>query len=140
MGGGARRDERRGRAATAAALHNACLPARSFFEARFTPVIDDIVIGDRWEHLKADLDGVRFTRVVLAPSPDLVATERDVGRGKRVLGEKWARYLDGALRGRWPAPASGSITAVRRRKKPWMRSCAGLRRSLILLLDRRWKS
>ncbi len=99
MGGGARRDERRGRAATAAALHNACLPARSFFEARFTPVIDDIVIGDRWEHLKADLDGVRFTRVVLAPSPDLVATERDVGRGKRVLGEKWARYLDGALRG-----------------------------------------
>jgi len=99
VGGGARRDERRGRAATAAALHNACLPARSFFEARFTPVIDDIVIGDRWEHLKADLDGVRFTRVVLAPSPDLVATERDVGRGKRVLGEKWARYLDGALRG-----------------------------------------
>ncbi len=79
-------------------LHNACLLARSFFEAGFTPVIDDIIIGERWEHLKADLDGVPFTLVIFAPAPDLVAAERDVGRGKRVLGDEWARYLDAALR------------------------------------------
>ena len=75
-------------------LRNACLLARSFFEAGFTPVIDDIIIGERWEHLKSDLEGLPLTLVVLAPKPEVVVA----GRGKRVLGEKWARYLDGELR------------------------------------------
>jgi len=79
-------------------LRNACLLAKSFFEAGFTIVIDDIIIGERWAHLKSDLEGLPFNLIVLAPSPKTVTKERDAGRGKRVLGEKWARYLDGALR------------------------------------------
>jgi hypothetical protein len=79
-------------------LRNACLLAKSFFEAGFTVVIDDILIGERWEHLKPDLEGLPFELIVLAPSPKAIAEERDADRGKRVLGEKWARYLDGALR------------------------------------------
>ena len=79
-------------------LHNASLLARSFLEAGFTPVVDDIIIGERYDQLKSELPGVPFEVIVLAPSPDLVAIKRDAGRGKRVLGEKWARYLDHALR------------------------------------------
>lgn len=79
-------------------LRNSCLLAKSFFEAGFTVVIDDIIIGERWEHLKSDLDGLPFELIVLTPSAETVAEQRDAGRGKRVLGEKWARYLDGALR------------------------------------------
>jgi len=79
-------------------LHNACLLARSFADAGFTPVIDDIILGDRWEHLQSDLAGYRFELIVLAPRPEIVVAQRDAGRGKRVLGENWAEYLDGALR------------------------------------------
>lgn len=79
-------------------LHNACLLAKSFVEAGFTAVIDDIIVGERYDELKSELAGVPFELVVLAPSPDVVAAHRDAGRGKRVLGEKWAHYLDDALR------------------------------------------
>ena len=79
-------------------LRNACLLAKSFFEAGFTVAIDDIIIGERWEHLKSDLEGLPFELIVLAPSSKTVAEERDAGRGKRVLGEKWATYLDRELR------------------------------------------
>jgi chloramphenicol 3-O-phosphotransferase len=79
-------------------LHNACLLAKSFLDAGFTPIIDDIIVGERYDELKSELVGVRLDLVVLAPSPDVVAAKRDAGRGKRVLGEKWARYLDDALR------------------------------------------
>ena len=33
-------------------LHNACLLARSFAEAGFTAVVDDIIIGDRFGQLR----------------------------------------------------------------------------------------
>ncbi|TMB66865.1 MAG: phosphotransferase [Chloroflexi bacterium] len=79
-------------------LHNACLLAVSFLDAGFTPVIDDIIIGERFDQLKSELAGLPFELIVLAPSPVIVAAKRDEGRGKRVLGEKWARYLDDALR------------------------------------------
>jgi len=79
-------------------LHNACLLARSFFEAGFSVVIDDIIIGERWDHLKEDLAGLPFDLVVLAPRPEVVAKQRDPGRGKRVLGEEWAAYLARELR------------------------------------------
>ena len=79
-------------------LHNACLLARSFFEAGFSVVIDEIIIGERYEHLKQNLAGLPFEIVVLAPRLEVVVNERDAGRGKRVLGDKWAAYLDRELR------------------------------------------
>ena len=79
-------------------LDNACLLARSFFEAGFTVVVDDIIIGERWRHLKSALKGVPFTLVVLAPKVEVVVPERDRNRGKRTLGEDWAHYLDRELR------------------------------------------
>jgi len=80
-------------------LRNACLLARSFYEAGFSAVIDDIIIGERYGHLKEELAGLSFELVVLAPRAEVVVKERDPSRGKRVvLGEKWATYLDDALR------------------------------------------
>jgi len=79
-------------------LHNACLLAKSFLEAGFIPVIDDIIIGQRYDHLNKNLAGLPFDLIVLAPSPEVVVSKRDGGRGKRVLGEKWAAYLDHELR------------------------------------------
>jgi hypothetical protein len=61
-------------------------------------VIDEIIIGVRYAHLKEDLAGLPFELVVLAPRAEVVVKERDAARGKRVLGEKWATYLDRELR------------------------------------------
>jgi predicted kinase len=61
-------------------LCNACLLARSFDEAGFSVVIDEIIIGERYEHLRQDLAGLPFDLVVLAPRPEVVVKERDVGR------------------------------------------------------------
>ncbi len=80
-------------------LRNACLLARSFYQAGFSVVIDEIIIGERYEHLDEDLAGLPFELVVLAPKPHVVVKQRDAQRGKRVvLGEEWAAYLDGELR------------------------------------------
>lgn len=80
-------------------LRNACLLARSFFEAGVTAVIDDIIIGERFDRLNEDLAGLPFELIVLAPRTEVVVKERDRGRGKRVvLGQKWATYLDDTLR------------------------------------------
>jgi hypothetical protein len=72
--------------------------ARSFYEAGFSVAIDDMIIGERYEDLKPDLSGLPFDLVVLAPWLEVVVNERDAGRGKRVLGDKWVAYLDDALR------------------------------------------
>jgi predicted kinase len=55
-------------------LRNMCLLGRSFFEAGFTAVLDDIVIGRRIDELREDLAGTGFMFVVLAPD---IATVRD---------------------------------------------------------------
>jgi len=77
-------------------LHNACLLARSFYAAGFSAVLDDIVIGERFDHLRAELQGLPFHLVVLAPDVATVKS-RDAARGKHV-GEEWADYLDAELR------------------------------------------
>jgi chloramphenicol 3-O-phosphotransferase len=77
-------------------LRNACLLARSFYEAGFTAVLDDIIIGERFHHLRADLAGLPFHLVVLAPEVATVEA-RDAGRDKTV-GGGWADYLDRELR------------------------------------------
>ncbi|QBD76091.1 phosphotransferase [Ktedonosporobacter rubrisoli] len=79
-------------------LKNMCLLARSFQVAGFTAVLDDIIMGERWQHLQEELLGIPFSLVVLAPSVETVAHQRDVNRAKQPLGETWATYLDQALR------------------------------------------
>jgi chloramphenicol 3-O-phosphotransferase len=78
-------------------LHHMCLLGRSFYEAGFTAVLDDIIVGERWVHLQEELRGLDFSLVVLAPSIEAVL-RRDANRATRQLGEAWAVYLDGALR------------------------------------------
>lgn len=77
-------------------LRNACLLVRSFHEAGFTAVIDDIIIGERWEHLREDLRGVPFHVVVLAPDVPTVEA-RDAARDY-TIGGGWAAYLDAEQR------------------------------------------
>lgn len=77
-------------------LRNACLLARSFYAAGFTAVLDDIIIGERFNHLCEDLAGVPFLLAVLAPSVAIVEA-RDAARDKTV-GGGWAEYLDRELR------------------------------------------
>jgi predicted kinase len=53
-------------------LRNACLLARSFREAGFTAVIDDIVAGPRLHQLLEELAGVPFSFVMLLPDFEIV--------------------------------------------------------------------
>ena len=78
-------------------LHNACLLGRSFVAAGFTAVVDDIVVGERVEHLLQELRGERFRFVMLTPNPDAVR-RREEGRGTR-LWEQWG-WLDEEIRER----------------------------------------
>ncbi|MGE0539887.1 MAG: AAA family ATPase [Dehalococcoidia bacterium] len=77
-------------------LTHMALLARSFFDAGFTVVLDDIILGDRYHHLVAGLHGYPFSLIVLAP---VLATvrQRDRDRPKRTLGDAWASYLDTEL-------------------------------------------
>jgi predicted kinase len=79
-------------------LHNMCLLGRSFFQAGFTVILDDIIIGERWQHLQEELHDLPFSLVVLAPQVEVVATQRDRNRGKAPQGHDWATYLDRELR------------------------------------------
>ncbi|HLY30956.1 MAG TPA: hypothetical protein VKQ36_08000 [Ktedonobacterales bacterium] len=79
-------------------LKNICLLGRSFFDAGFSVVLDDIIMGDRWRHLQEELQGIPFSLVVLAPRIDVVTQVRDVHRGKPPQGQAWAAHLDNALR------------------------------------------
>jgi predicted kinase len=79
-------------------LKNMCLLGISFFQAGFTVVLDDIILGGRWQELQEELEGYPFSLVVLAPSVDEVVQQRDRQRSKLPLGETWASYLDDAFR------------------------------------------
>jgi len=79
-------------------LKNLCLLGRSFFAAGFTVVLDDIIMGERWQHLQEELHDLPFSLVVLAPQVEVVASQRDRNRAKTPQGHAWAAYLDQALR------------------------------------------
>ena len=67
-------------------LKHMCLLGHSFYKAGFTVVLDDIILGDRWQELQRELEGVPFTLVVLAPRPEVVQQSRgalDVGEEER---------------------------------------------------------
>jgi predicted kinase len=53
-------------------LRNSTLLARSFVEAGFTAVIDDIIIGTRVDDLLEDLEGVPLSFVMLTPDYEVV--------------------------------------------------------------------
>jgi predicted kinase len=78
-------------------LKNMCLLGRSFSEAGFSVVLNDIIIGERWQHLQEELRGLPFSLVVLAPRLEVVQ-QRDLERAKDTQGEAWARYLDAEMR------------------------------------------
>lgn len=79
-------------------LKHMCLLGRSFLEAGFTVVLDDIITGESWPGVQTYLRGMPYTLIVLAPSVEVVAKLRDRSRAKRPLGEAWAIYLDRVLR------------------------------------------
>jgi predicted kinase len=79
-------------------LKNMCLLGRAFVEEGFSVVLDDIIIGDRWQELQNELHGLPFSLVVLAPSQEVVTRQRDGHREKSPQGEEWAAYLDHELR------------------------------------------
>ena len=68
-------------------LHNMCVLARSFVEAGFTAVLDDIIIGERARHLREEMADTPYTLVMLTPSLESVK-EREAGRGTQ-LWEQW---------------------------------------------------
>ena len=97
---GARWPERREMSAEAARqlrlrLRNACLLARSFVDAGFSAVVDDIVIGARLDDLLGELHGRRFIFVMLAPRLETIR-ERERGRGTR-LWQEWG-WMDAEIR------------------------------------------
>jgi predicted kinase len=74
--------------------HNMCLLARSFFDAGFTVVLDDIIVGERLAELREDLADVDFMFVLLQPSKETVR-ERERGRGTE-LWREW-EWLTGSI-------------------------------------------
>jgi len=78
-------------------LRNLCLLGRSFRDAGFTAVLDDIVIGLRVDDLLEELRGETFAFVMLTPNLESVI-EREKGRGT-ALHEVWA-WMDAEIRER----------------------------------------
>lgn len=75
-------------------LRNMCLLGRSFADAGFTAVLDDIIIGERAQHLREEMDATPYTLVMLTPSLESVKA-REAERGTR-LWEQWAWMDDEA--------------------------------------------
>jgi hypothetical protein len=80
-------------------LHNMCLLGTSFLQAGFTAVLDDIIIGERVEHLRGELAGRAFIFVMLTPNLDAVR-RREAGRGT-ALHEQWG-WMDEEIRSGTP--------------------------------------
>ncbi len=79
---------------------HACMLADSFFEAGFTPIIDDVVIGSRLEEFQSDISNRPLLLVVLAPSADVVR-RRDEVRAEKHVFHIWG-HLDETLRTETP--------------------------------------
>ena len=79
---------------------NACLLADSFFEAGFTVVVDDVVIGARLEEFVSDIRGRPLFFVMLAPRPEAVRA-RDASRAEKHVFDTWG-YLDAVVRNETP--------------------------------------
>ncbi len=79
---------------------HACMLADSFFEAGFTPVIDDVVIGSRVEEFQSDIRNRPLLFIMLAPSADVVKG-RDSARPEKQVFDKWG-HLDVVVRADTP--------------------------------------
>lgn len=75
---------------------NCCLLADSYFEAGFTPVIDDVVIGMRLDDFLNQLHSRPIRFVLLTPRIEVVQ-ERDAMRDNKHVFEIWG-YLDDNMR------------------------------------------
>jgi predicted ATPase len=75
---------------------NACLLADSFYEAGFSPVIDDVVIGKRLDDFLLDLRNRPVMFVLLTPSVSVV-DQRDASRGYKRVFSIWG-HLDEVMR------------------------------------------
>ena len=73
---------------------NVSMLADSFFEAGFTPVIDDIVIGAHIDEYVAVVSNRPLLFVMLVPAPEVIRA-REASRGKRMF-DKWAHLDDEA--------------------------------------------
>jgi broad-specificity NMP kinase len=74
---------------------NVSLIADSYFDAGFTPVIDDIVVGPHIDEYRENIRSRPLLFAMLAPRPDIVR-QREAGRNKHVF-DAWA-HLDDAIR------------------------------------------
>jgi chloramphenicol 3-O-phosphotransferase len=79
---------------------NVCLLADSYFEAGFTPVIDDVVIGRRLDDFLRQLQGRPIRFVLLTPSIDEVE-RRDARRPSKHVFSIWG-HLDDSMRKETP--------------------------------------
>jgi predicted ATPase len=79
---------------------NVALLADSFFEAGFTPIIDDVVIGDRLADLRSDLRSRPLLYVLLTPALGAVR-QRNQQRTNKDVFETW-RHLDALAREETP--------------------------------------
>jgi hypothetical protein len=98
--GGLSPDDEEGLRQLALRGKHSCLLADSFFEAGFTPVIDDVVIGSWIEQFQANLRSRPLLFVMLAPRPAVVR-ERDAGRPEKHVFDTWG-YLDAVVRNETP--------------------------------------
>ncbi len=76
---------------------NVALLADSFFEAGFTPLIDDVVIGRRLDELRSDLRARPLFFALLLPSLDVVR-RRNAKRGDKDVFEAWKHLHEVAKR------------------------------------------
>jgi chloramphenicol 3-O-phosphotransferase len=67
-------------------LHNMCLLGRSFHEAGFTAILDDIIVGDRLTHVREEFAGLDFMFVLLVPDAATVR-DRETQRGSELWRE-----------------------------------------------------
>jgi predicted kinase len=92
---------------------NVCLLADSYFEAGFTVVIDDIVVGSRLEEFRGLIRGRPLLFVLLAP-PAVAVQERNRQRSGKDVFDAWG-HLDAVMREETPRVGlwldSGAMTA-----------------------------